>query len=173
MKKYFLTLAVLFISGYFASQIQSSFGNVRVQSIKIPTQNGQWLVADLFKPYSATANNPSPLVIVVPGFQRSKETLSNIAIELSRRGIVTISIDPYAQGLSSSSFSTRAATKEGYGMFSLVDYVYDTSILNYIDKDKIGVTGHSAGGLAAIRSAQHFGKIARKKKTKSKNCSSG
>ena len=168
MKKYFLTLAVLFISGYFASQIQSSFGNVRVQSIKIPTQNGQWLVADLFKPYSATANNPSPLVIVVPGFQRSKETLSNIAIELSRRGIVTISIDPYAQGLSSSSFSTRAATKEGYGMFSLVDYVYDTSILNYIDKDKIGVTGHSAGGLAAIRSAQHFGKIARKKNTKSK-----
>ena len=168
MKKYFLTLAVLFISGYFASQIQSSFGNVRVQSIKIPTQNGQWLVADLFKPYSATANNPSPLVIVVPGFQRSKETLSNIAIELSRRGIVTISIDPYAQGLSSSSFSTRAATKEGYGMFSLVDYVYDTPILNYIDKDKIGVTGHSAGGLAAIRSAQHFGKIARKKNTKSK-----
>ena len=168
MKKYFLTLAVLVISGYFASQIQSSFGNVRVQSIKIPTQNGQWLVADLFKPYSATANNPSPLVIVVPGFQRSKETLSNIAIELSRRGIVTISIDPYAQGLSSSSFSTRAATKEGYGMFSLVDYVYDTPILNYIDKDKIGVTGHSAGGLAAIRSAQHFGKIARKKNTKSK-----
>ena len=53
-------------------------------------------------------------------------------------------------------------------MFSLVDYVYDTSILNYIDRDKIGVTGHSAGGLAAIRSAQHFGKIARKKNTKSK-----
>ena len=168
MKKYLFTLLALLIAGYFASNIQSSFGDVKVQSIKIPTQNGQWLVADLFKPYSSNANNPSPLVIIVPGFQRSKETLSNIAIELSRRGIVAISIDPYAQGLSSSSYSTRAATKEGYGMFSLVDYVYDTPILNYIDKDKIGVTGHSAGGLAAIRSAQYFGKIASEKNTRSK-----
>ena len=52
-------------------------------------------------------------------------------------------------------------------MFALVDYVYDTSILNYIDKDKIGITGHSAGGLAAMRAAQHFGKIAKKNNTKS------
>ena len=53
-------------------------------------------------------------------------------------------------------------------MFALVDYVYDTSILNYVDKDKIGVTGHSAGGLAAMRAAQHFGKLAKKNNTKSK-----
>ena len=168
MKKYLVILIILFVAGYLASKVQSSWGKVRVQSIKIPTQNGQWLVADLFKPVSANASNPSPLVIVVPGFQRSKETLSNISIELSRRGIVTISIDPYAQGLSSSSFSKRAATKEGYGMFALVDYIYDTSILNYIDRDKIGVTGHSAGGLAAMRAAQHFGKLAKKNNTKSK-----
>ena len=168
MKKYLFILITLFVAGYLASKVQSSWGKVRVQSIKIPTQNGQWLVADLFKPVSASASNPSPLVIVVPGFQRSKETLSNISIELSRRGIVTIAIDPYAQGLSSSSLSRRAATKEGYGMFALVDYVYDTSILNYVDKNKIGVTGHSAGGLAAMRAAQHFGKLAKKNNTKSK-----
>ena len=168
MKKYLFILITLFVAGYLASKVQSSWGKVRVQSIKIPTQNGQWLVADLFKPVSANAGSPAPLVIVVPGFQRSKETLSNISIELSRRGIVTIAIDPYAQGLSSSSFSRRAATKEGYGMFALVDYIYDTSILNYVDKDKIGVTGHSAGGLAAMRAAQHFGKLAKKNSTKSK-----
>ncbi len=168
MKKIIFIFLILFISSYLASQVQSSWGKVRVQSIKIPTQNGQWLVADLFKPYTATSDNPAPLVIIIPGFQRSKETLSNIAIELSRRGIVTIAIDPYAQGMSSSSFSKRAATKEGYGMFALVDYVYDTTILNYIDKDRIGVTGHSAGGLAAIRAAQHFGRLAKKNNTKSK-----
>ena len=168
MKKYLFILITLFVAGYLASKVQSSWGKVRVESIKIPTQNGQWLVADLFKPVSANASNLSPLVIVVPGFQRSKETLSNISLELSRRGIVTIAIDPYAQGLSSSSFSRRAATKEGYGMFALVDYVYDTSILNYVDKGKIGVTGHSAGGLAAMRAAQYFGKLAKKNNTKSK-----
>ena len=50
--------------------------------------------------------------MVVPGFQRSKEALSNIAIELSRRGNVVALIDPYAQGMSSSSLSRRAATTE-------------------------------------------------------------
>ena len=148
--------------------IQTSWGEVQVHSIKVPTQNGQWVVADLFKPNSANEDNPAPLVIVIPGFQRSKETLSNISIELARRGIVSLCIDPYAQGNSSSSFSTRAATKEGYGMFALVDYIYNTHNLNYIDKNKIGVTGHSAGGLAAIRGAQYFGKIAKKNNTISK-----
>ena len=86
-----------------------------VYNVTIPTQNGQWVVADLYKPSVATSNDPAPAVIIIPGFQRSKETLSNIAIELSRRGIVAISIDPYAQGGSSSSMSRRAATEEGYG----------------------------------------------------------
>ena len=160
MNKYLLKILIIIGSSFFASQIQSSWGNVNVQTIKIPTQNGQWVVADLFKPYSATSDNPAPAVIVIPGFQRSKETLSNISIELSRRGIVVISIDPYAQGGSSSSMSKKAATTEGYGMFAIVDYIYNTSNLNYIDKKKIAATGHSAGGLAAIRGAQYFGQIA-------------
>ena len=130
----YVKILIIFLSSFIAYLIQSSWGDVSVYNVTIPTQNGQWVVADLYKPSSATKMSPAPAVIIIPGFQRSKETLSNIAIELSRRGIVSISIDPYAQGLSSSSFSKRAATKEGYGMFALVDYVYDTSILNYIDK---------------------------------------
>ena len=122
----------------------------------------------MFKPRTATAENPAPLVVVVPGFQRSKETLSNLSIELSRRGIVVIAIDPYAQGGSSSSMSTRAATKEGYGMFAIVEYAHDTPNMNYVDKKRIGATGHSAGGLAAIRGAQYFGKVAKKENTFSK-----
>ncbi len=153
-------LSIVLFASIGASLVQSSGGLVQVQDIKIPTQNGQWLVADLFKPKSATSDNPAPLVVVVPGFQRSKEALSNIAIELARRGIVAISIDPYAQGGSSSSMSRMAATTEGYGMFAVVDYAAGTSNLNYIDKSRIGATGHSAGGNAAIRGANFFGKEA-------------
>ncbi len=115
-------LSIVIVASFLVSLIQSSGGRVQVLDIKIPTQNGQWLVADLFKPRSATSDNPAPLVVVVPGFQRSKEALSNVAIELARRGIVAISIDPYAQGGSSASMSRRAATTEGYGMFAVVDY---------------------------------------------------
>ena len=100
------------------------------------------------------------MVVVIPGFQRSKEALANVAIELSRRGIVAILIDPYAQGFSSASMSRIAATTEGYGMFAVVDYAAGTPNLNYIDKTRIAATGHSAGGNAAIRGANYFGKQA-------------
>ncbi|MDH3494757.1 MAG: alpha/beta hydrolase, partial [Acidobacteriota bacterium] len=161
-------LSIVLVSCFLASLVQTSGDRVQVQDIKIPTQNGQWLVADLFKPRSATKQNPAPLVVVVPGFQRSKESLSNISLELARRGIVVISIDPYAQGGSSASMSRRAATTEGYGMFAVVDYAAGTSNLNYVDKSRIGATGHSAGGNAAIRGANYFGKRAQKGGKKSR-----
>jgi len=155
-----ISLLVVFIASFLASKIQNSGGRVHVQDIKIPTQNGQWLVADLYKPRTATKETPAPLVVVIPGFQRSKEALANVAIELSRRGMVAILIDPYAQGFSSASMSRMAATTEGYGMFAVVDYAAGTPNLNYIDKSRIGATGHSAGGNAAIRGASYFGREA-------------
>jgi hypothetical protein len=69
-------------------------------------------------------------------------------------------IDPYAQGLSSSSRSRRSATTEGYGMFHLVEHAYSGKFLDYIDINKIASTGHSMGGNAAIRGANYFGKQA-------------
>jgi hypothetical protein len=155
-------LLTIFVCSWLASVIQTAGGAVVVSSMKIPTHNGQWLVFDLFRPRSATADNPAPFIGVVPGFQRSKEALSNIAIELSRRGFVVASIDPYAQGGSSASLSRRAATTEGYGLFALIDYVAGTDNLNYVDKDRIGATGHSAGGNAAIRAASYFGREAQR-----------
>jgi acetyl esterase/lipase len=155
-------LLIVVVASLLASLVQSSGGKVQVMEIKIPTQNGQWLVADLFRPRSATGERPAPLVVVVPGFQRSKETQANISLELARRGIVVIAIDPYAQGGSSSSMTPRSATDEGYGMYAVVDYAADTGNLNYVDKQRIGATGHSAGGNAAIQGASYFGKEAQK-----------
>ena len=157
-----ICVAVVVVSSFFVSQIQRSFGDVQVRDIKLPTQNGQWVVGDLFKPNSATSENPVPLIVVVPGFQRSKESLSNIAIELARRGFVALSIDPYAQGGSSASLSRIAATTEGYGLFAVVDYAASSENLNYIDRSRIGATGHSAGGNAAIRGANYFGREAQR-----------
>jgi hypothetical protein len=86
--------------------------------------------------------------------------MQNIAIELARRGIVAIAIDPYAQGRSSASMSRRSATTEGYGLFAVVDYAASTTSLNYVDKSRIAATGHSAGGNAVIRAASYFGRKA-------------
>ena len=160
-------LAIIFVSSLIASFIQTSFNKVEIELRELKTDDGQTLIYDLYRPQLATSENKVPFVIVVPGFQRSKEALSNIAIELSRRGLAIALIDPYAQGMSSSSISRIAATTQGYGMFALVDYAYAGNF-SFVDTKKIGSTGHSMGGNAAIRGADYFGKEAIKENKKSK-----
>ena len=166
-KSLLICLSIIFVSSFIASLVQSSFNKVEIELKELKTDNAQKLVYDLYKPKIATKKNKVPFVIVVPGFQRSKEALSNIAIELSRRGIAVALIDPYAQGMSSSSISRIAATTQGYGMFALVDYAYEGNF-SFVDPNKIASTGHSMGGNAAIRGADYFGKEAIQENKKSK-----
>ena len=163
----FSCLTIIFLSSFVASLVQSSFTKVEIELKELKTNNGQSLIYDLYKPKISNKDNKVPFVIVVPGFQRSKEALSNIAIELSRRGMAVALIDPYAQGMSSSSVSRIAATTQGYGMFALVDHAYDGNF-SFVDTEKIASTGHSMGGNAAIRGADYFGKQAIEENKKSK-----
>ena len=156
-------LIVLIISSFLASIVQTNFGKVDITLERLDTENSQYIYYDLYKPKTATVENKAPFIAIIPGFQRSKEALSNIAIELSRRGYVVGLIDPYAQGLSSSSLSRRAATTEGYGMFALIDHIYESDEYDYINKELLGTTGHSMGGNAAIRGANYFGKRAKRR----------
>lgn len=129
----------------------------------------------VYKPKAASATNPYPVVFVVPGFTRTKATMAQYAIELSRRGTVVFTIDPGSQG---------ATTFGGYeyddaageyvldengnkiqnsysiarsGMGYLLTYVYnDIDDFDYIDRDNIGIIGHSAGGGDACKLAADF-----------------
>ena len=152
-----VSLVLILVGGLGAYLIQTDFGKVDVIGLKFPTENGQWITADLFKPKLATALNQVPMVVVCPGFERSKETMSSFSIELARRGIAVITIDPYNQGASSATKERRSATKEGYGVVPVVEYIHGTPNLNYIDKSRIGAAGYSAGGNAVLRSASLFG----------------
>ena len=161
MKNLLICLSIIILTSLAASNVQSNFGKIDVTTMTLPTQDGQHLVYDWYKPKTVSKENKAPFIAIIPGFQRSKEALSNFAIELARRDIVVALIDPYAQGLSSSSKQNRSATKEGYGMFALVNHVHANESFNYIDKSRIGTTGHSMGGNAAIRGADLFGREAK------------
>lgn len=155
-----LTL-IIFIVSFFASMIQSDWGRVDIRTVHFAARDGQTVVYDLYHPITATEENKAPLIIVIAGFQRSRETQGHIALEFARRGFVVINIDPYSQGDSSSSLGLEGraiATVEGYGSFDIIDDVYDNDdVYPFVDKTKIGVTGHSAGGNAAYQAAVHFG----------------
>ena len=102
---------------FFCISNSNKFFNTDIESRKFYTVNNQFIVYDLYKPKHVSENNKMPFIVIVPGFQRSKEALSNFAIELSKRDIVVALIDPYAQGLSSSSLQNRSATKKVGKMF--------------------------------------------------------
>lgn len=152
------SLLFIVIGAFFASMVQTDWNNITITNITIPTQDGQYVNADIYRPNTATEDNPAACVIVVPGFQRTKETQIGMSLELARRGIVTVCIDPYSQGESSSTYQTQSATTEGYGLIPMTEYIYSTSNLNYIDKTQIGAAGHSAGGNACLKAAAYFGK---------------
>ena len=160
----FILLLVILVSSLFASLIQNSFGSVTIKTEYLDTRDNQTLTYDIYIPDGVTETNKAPVIIEIAGFQRSRETQGHVALEFARRGFVVINIDPYSQGDSTSSSGvqgTAIATYEGYGAFDLIDYIYDNDdVYPFIDKDRIGVTGHSAGGNAAYQAAVHFGKDA-------------
>ena len=126
----------------------------------------------MYRPKQATATNQLPVVFVVPGFTRTKATMAQYAIELSRRGAVVFTIDPGSQGATThGGYEYDDATGEyvldangnkiqnSYsvarsGMGYLLPYVYNNiDDFDFIDRDRIGLMGHSAGGGDACKLA--------------------
>ncbi|MFU8793737.1 MAG: alpha/beta hydrolase family protein [Acholeplasmataceae bacterium] len=159
-----ILVLIIMIASLFASLIHSDWGNVDIETVYFEARDNQIVAYDLYRPQSVTEDHKAPLIIVIAGFQRTRETQAHVALELARRGFVVINIDPYSQGDSTSSQGLQGravATVEGYGAFDIIDYVYDNEdVYPFVDKDRIGVTGHSAGGNAAYHAAVHFGKRA-------------
>lgn len=182
---FLISIALIIFGGFLGAMIQTDFFSVSVKSKTIATmpyspsglaqyeQTGKktWSTADIYKPKSASADNKVPLVFVAPGIQRTKETQASFCIELARRGYAVICIDPYAQGESSSSYESQSATQEGYGLFAWMDYIHTDEgreEFNYIDFNRIGASGHSAGGNACQKFAEREGRLANDSKTKSR-----
>ena len=179
-----IALCLVLAGGLLGSMVQTDFYRYRVYSETIETvpvsSKGEalyeetgvksWSTADIYQPKSASAEDPVPLVFVVPGIQRTKETQASFCIELVRRGYAVICIDPYGQGESSSSYEAQSATQEGYGLFSWMDYLFENpdGKFDWVDFDRVGACGHSAGGNACQKLAEREGRMAAENKTVSR-----
>lgn len=115
--------ALMLIGSIGAWMLQTSFFSVRVEDIHLPTNHQQTLHAIAYIPKSASAENKAPVVIVCHGWSDSAEKMDASCIELSRRGIVVISMDAYGHGLSSNIAGLMPSSGiDGLGMVPLVDY---------------------------------------------------
>ena len=130
--------------------ILRNWGNVSISTVNLGTRNGNQVAARIFKPDSATADNPAPAVILTHGLTVNKESYSQYGLELARRGFVVILPDMLNHGDSEITgaeiYFAPAEVNDAYGSYAAVKYA---GTLDYVDQSQIGVAGHSAGGQSA------------------------
>jgi dienelactone hydrolase len=145
--KFWLTTALLLciVSMLGASLVQTNFGKVTVKDMRWETASGEMMSALLFVPDNATAKTPAPAIVTSHGWYNNREMQDMNYVEYARRGYVVMSIDMYGHG--NSDILSIAQTKTRATGFT--DAVELVASLPYVDKAKIGVTGHSNGARAA------------------------
>ncbi|PJG86117.1 alpha/beta hydrolase [Conservatibacter flavescens] len=151
-KSYFWTALFLCLSlifAYFGSRIDRDFGRIEVSTVSFMTEEGQPMVAKLYRPISATAETPKPALLALHGYQSDKEATNTFgALELAKRGFVVLAIDHFGHG-----YSTKlpASNKNMSGANNGYQYL---KTLPFVDKNRLGIFGHSTGALNAIRVAK-------------------
>ena len=148
-------ILVIFLSGFIASAIQSDGWQIEVTDLRNAENEGtitvngaenevEGLVVSgiLFKPKDASADNPLPAVVLTHGYLNNREMQLQNAIELARRGFVVLTVDREGHGNYENS-GDQSAMMATSGLYDSAKYLYN---LDYVDKDRIGISGHSMGG---------------------------
>lgn len=146
-----IALIICLISSVGASLVQTGGGSIEYHDITMVTDSGHELDALLLVPETATAETPAPAIVVSHGWYNNREMQDLNYVEYARRGYVVVSISMYGHG--DSEVITNGTWWEdqnnGNGMYDAVKYL---SRLPFVDASRIGVTGHSNGGLASRES---------------------
>lgn len=137
-----ISIALMLLSMIVSFAVQTDGGKVQIKELRIPTDAGYVMCANLYIPENATLDTPAPAVLCSHGAFNNKEMQDSYFVELSRRGYVVLAIDQPDHGNSDSVVGT--------GMDIIYSGVYQgvlaLSRMPFVDTERIGITGHSAGG---------------------------
>ena len=93
-----VSLVLIFVCMGIAHLIQTDFGNIQVEDVKIDARGLGTISGKLYIPNTAIVGDPAPAVLQLHGYQNDKHTSSAYALELARRGFVVMTIDEYGHG---------------------------------------------------------------------------
>ena len=152
-----IALAVILVSSWCASMVQSDGYKVKVKDLRNATNSGTLLDDEsvkitgkvvsgiLFVPKTATKEHPAPGIVLTHGYLNNRELQLQNAIELARRGFVVITIDRGQHGNNQDGAGTTSSLMNTSGMYDSAKYLYN---MDEVDKSVgIGISGHSMGGM--------------------------
>jgi pimeloyl-ACP methyl ester carboxylesterase len=141
-----VSVILILVGGIVANAIQNDYCSIRVRDVRFAGTGGTIMSGLLFIPKSATPQTPAPGILAIHGYINSRETQSGFAIEFARRGWVVLELDQTGHG-----YSDPPAFANGYGGPDGLAYLRS---LDVVDKNKIGLEGHSMGGWASLAAAK-------------------
>jgi dipeptidyl aminopeptidase/acylaminoacyl peptidase len=136
---------ILILAGGLLAHLTQTSGGIRIQDVHFKGAKGNTMSALLYIPPNATAQTPAPGVLAVHGYINSRETQDGFAIEFARRGYVVLDLDQTGHG-----YSDPPAFANGFGG---PDGLAHLRSLDIVDKNNIGLEGHSMGGWAVLAAA--------------------
>jgi len=119
---------------------------VKVRDVRFAGTNGIIMSALLYEPKGVTAKNPAPGILAIHGYINTRETQDGFAIEFARRGYVVLALDQTGHG-----YSDPPAFENFFGGPDGLRYLRS---LDIVDKDNIGLEGHSMGGWSSVFAAK-------------------
>ena len=150
-----IALCVILVSSFCAALVQSNGFKVEVTDLRNErnegklatneeiTVRGEIVSGILFRPKTATKENPAPGIVLTHGYLNNRELQLQNAIELARRGYVVVTIDRGQHGNNQTDIGINAQMNTN-GLYESAKYLYN---LDYVDKTAgIGISGHSMGG---------------------------
>jgi pimeloyl-ACP methyl ester carboxylesterase len=136
---------VLIVAGGLLAYVTQTAGGIRIQDVRFKGVKGNTMSALLYIPPNATPQIPAPGILAVHGYINSRETQDGFAIEFARRGYVVLALDQTGHG-----YSDPPSFANGFGGPDGLAYLRSLEI---VDKDNIGLEGHSMGGWTVLAAA--------------------
>ncbi len=136
---------VLILAGGLLAHLTQTAGGIRIEDIRFTGAKGNTMSALLYIPPNATPQIPAPGILAVHGYINSRETQDGFAIEFARRGYVVLALDQTGHG-----YSDPPAFANGFGGPDGLAYLRSLEI---VDKNNIGLEGHSMGGWTVLAAA--------------------
>ena len=136
---------LLILAGGLLAHFTQTAGGIRIQDVRFTGAKGNTMSALLYIPANATPQIPAPGILAVHGYINSRETQDGFAIEFARRGYVVLALDQTGHG-----YSDPPAFANGFGGPDGLAYLRSLEI---VDKNNIGLEGHSMGGWTVLAAA--------------------
>jgi pimeloyl-ACP methyl ester carboxylesterase len=136
---------ILILAGGLLAHFTQTSGGIRIEDVRFKGAAGNTMSALLYIPPNATAKTPAPGILAVHGYINSRETQDGFAIEFARRGYVVLALDQTGHG-----YSDPPSFVNGFGG---PDGLAHLRSLDIVDKNNIGLEGHSMGGWTVLAAA--------------------